>query len=118
MKYFFAVVALFGSTVTWASPLQLKCTINQHRVSLDIDSLVSDGCKSKALFSSDGQFQTRYDITLCNSRSAYGTVSVLKSDGDWIAVDGFSTDQGCRLWREIETDFPCTPNRHRHTGGC
>lgn len=118
--YKIAIVFLLSiSATSWANPLILTCTMNGKRVSLDVESLVTNGCKSKDVRVLNGQLQSRYHISLCNGTHAQGTVEVLGSMGGWTIVDEFSTDENCRLFRSIATNYPCTrPNRYGHRGGC
>lgn len=118
MKFYLSAYLLLSSTISWGGPLLLKCTVNNQSMSLNVESLKSDGCKSKDIHILNGQIQTRYNVTLCANRSAYGTIDALGINGEWITVNEFSTEKGCRLFREIQTSYPCRPNRYAHNGGC
>lgn len=112
------ILSLSLTTIAWASPLILKCNINGQITGINVDSLVSNDCKSKTVNNQGGQIQIRYQVTLCGGQHAEGTVEVLTSNGDWVSTHEFSTEKNCYLFREIATNYPCTPNRYGHRGGC
>jgi hypothetical protein len=118
MKTLIAVSLLLMSSITWANPLLLKCTINRSLKVFSVEDLVSNDCQSKSVIILNGQIKTRYNIMLCNGKDSEGTVEVLSSNGSWFPVEEFSTEKNCYLYRNIATNYPCQPSRHGHNGGC
>jgi len=104
--------------MTWANPLLLSCVFNRQTTTINVEDLVANDCKSKAVTLLNGQIKTRYNITLCGGADAEGTIEVQGADGSWFFIDQFSTKNNCTLFRKISTNYPCHPNRFGHNGGC
>lgn len=116
MKLLGTAVLLLTTSMAWANPLLLKCTVNKKLVVLNVEGLTGQGCHSGNYNVMNGQLKSRYNVTLCNSTSAEGTIEVQTNQGQWFEVNEFSTEGGsanhCYLYREIETTRPCP--RHSH----
>lgn len=113
MKFLSIVTMFLMSSSIWAANLNLNCTINKTMIILDVESLVSNGCESGILEHNLGAVKARYNVTLCNGKSAEGTLEVHTQNG-WQPVEDFSTDKNCRLYRPIQTrPNPCDRYGHQ-----
>lgn len=117
MKMVLMTVFLLTSASAFANPLILKCTINQKRVSLNVQHLSGAGCHTDEIKTLNGQVKSKYKVEVCDGSEAKGTLEVEAASNQWIEVASFSAPGSCYLWREIATSTePC--RRYGHNQNC
>ena len=115
LSIFAPIFVILSTHTAWASPLLLKCRINQASTVINVESMIANGCKTEVFNKNQDLLQTRYTVTLCDAQQAEGVVEVMNSQNQWIEVADFSTQKNCYLFRNIETDYNCKPGRQRNS---